>query len=502
MQLSLSVDDWRRCYEACAFKDGRLPAVTLSMSVPLRRAVLAFIGCAFWLVSHSATAGFDVTRGSYRTEERQVVAGSEGVSLKYPSGLLVELDPGSKLRQHKDTDLWMASSGKTSTELFSLVEGRARVLRPVRDDKRPIAVLVRTTRKLMGATAGGEILVIAEKDAGIIATYSGSTLLSTGGSWQKLPEGQYGKMVKGGPKITIADLPRAPKVRAERTLWMSLQAKAPIHGVSWTKTESDVRARLSVKVAGSDEEVASLVTSEAVLVANGVALGPGMYELRVQAINSYGLIGPYSEPARLRVVGVRTHRGARVDSRGTLHLAANQRAEFVNVEGLLMAYGNASRWAPATASVPLRDRDPVFVHFREADSANVVSARLEPRGVVADVYVGSKLARWPGDNVEVTVRLRDESGELGDGSIVPQFEVTLGIEPLTLKWRREGSTWRATIPPHNGPGPWVIRAAVTDEHGVELGRDFLEVAERASTKPHRNRNADPIERNNPLAHAD
>jgi hypothetical protein len=97
---------------------------------------------------------------------------------------------------------------------------------------------------------------------------------------------------------------------------------------------------------------------------------------------------------------------------------------------------------------------------------------------VADVVVGSKLARWPGDKVDVVVRLRDESGSLLDDAIVPHFDVTLGIEPLALKWERSGATWRAAIPAPDGPGPWVIRAAVTDEHGVELGRDFLEVAER------------------------
>src|SRR5690606_30986894 len=129
---------------------------------------------------------------------------------------------------------------------------------------------------------------------------------------------------------------------------------------------------------GVQESIYTLGSSEPSLPGGRLALEQGIYHVRVQAMNSFGLMGPYSSPAELRVVGVRTHRGARVDARGTVHLAANQRAEFHNVEGLLMAYGNANRWAPATASVPLRDNQPVFVHFREPDSTDVVSARLEP----------------------------------------------------------------------------------------------------------------------------
>ncbi len=335
----------------------------------LRRSVVALVICALALVSHDADAGFDVIKGSFKTEDRVVVAGSEGVSLVYPSGLQLELSPGTRLRQHKDTDLWMSNSGKTTTELFSLVTGRVRVVRPQREGKRDVAVLLRTSRKLMGATARGEFIAIAGKDEGVIATYEGTTLLSTGAAWLKLPEGEYGKVMKGAPKVATFELPRAPTLRASHTLWMSLQAKAPIDGFSWSKSDSDVQVKLSVKRVDSGQEVASVTSSDKFLPPGRLALDPGIYEARVQSINSHGLIGPYSEPARLRVIGVRTHRGARVDRRGTVHLAANQRAEFLNVEGLLMAYGNASRWAPATASVPLRDNDPVFVHFREKSEA-------------------------------------------------------------------------------------------------------------------------------------
>lgn len=454
----------------------------LSMSLSPRRSLAALLCCALCLVTDFAQASFEVVSGAYRQEDRTIVAGPSGASFKYPSGLSLELSPGAKIRQLKDMDLWMANVGKTPTELFALTEGRVRVLRPMRDGKRDIGALVQTTRKLMGVTVDGEFIAIASKDEGIVAGYNGSTLVGTGNAWQKLPEAQYAKATRSAPKIAFSDLPKAPALQSSHRLWMSLQDKAAIDGLTWTKASSDVQFKLTLRRTDTGEIVTAFNLTDVALPERRLLLGPGQYEARVQSMNSYGLIGPYSPPVALRVVGVRTHRGARIDGRGTVHLAANQRAEFQYIEGLLMVYGSGSSWAPATASVPLRDNEPAFVHFREPNSADVISARLEPRGVVADVYVGSKLARWPGDKVDITVHLRDESGELSDDALVPHFDVTLGIEPLALKWERRGATWRASVPAPNGPGPWVIRATVTDEHGVELGRDFLEIAERPGAR--------------------
>src|SRR5690606_28195444 len=96
-------------------------------------AVLVF--SALVLVTDWARAAFDVTSGSYELEDRVVVAGSGGATLKYPSGLTLELSPGARIRQLKDMDLWMASGGKTLTEIFALQSGRVRVLRPQREGK-------------------------------------------------------------------------------------------------------------------------------------------------------------------------------------------------------------------------------------------------------------------------------------------------------------------------------------------------------------------------------
>lgn len=59
--------------------------------------------------------------------------------------------------------------------------------------------------------------------------------------------------------------------------------------------------------------------------------------------------------------------------------------------------------------------------------------------------------------------------------------VTLGIDPISVDWKREGRVLRATIPPNEEKkGPWVLRVEVADQYGVPLGRDFVEIVEDKS----------------------
>jgi len=47
---------------------------------------------------------------------------------------------------------------------------------------------------------------------------------------------------------------------------------------------------------------------------------------------------------------------------------------------------------------------------------------------------------------------------------------------VPLEFKRDGAWFRGVLPARPGPGPWVVRVEVKDEHGLELGRDFVEVA--------------------------
>lgn len=455
------------------------------MSSPLRRVMMLAVLSSLWLFPALAAAAYQVADGAVARNKSLLTAGSEGAVLRFASGLVINLEPATQLRLHKDVDLWMDASGKSVTEVFTLVEGRAEVNRPLVSGQRPKAVLVRTSRKLMGATRNGDMTIVAEPAQGVVASYRGEAMLSTGGSWSRMEAGRLALASRTNPQLTFQELPKAPTLKLSKRLWMSLHEPARVGGFEWSKERGDTSFKVTVAAVGRNGEGSRAVTQMTKtneLPADALALTPGEYEVRVQTANQFGLMGPYSPPQTLRVVGVRTHSGARVDARGTVHLGMNQRAEFLHVEGLLMTYGHSSSWAPATASVPLTNQQPTTIHFRLPNGSEIVSAKLEPRGVTADVFVGSKLAKWPGDAVEVMIRLRDESGAVNVETVDVKPHVTLGIEPLNVQWTRKGATLRTTIAAQPGPGPWVVRAWVVDQHGVELGRDFLEVAERSSEK--------------------
>jgi hypothetical protein len=53
------------------------------------------------------------------------------------------------------------------------------------------------------------------------------------------------------------------------------------------------------------------------------------------------------------------------------------------------------------------------------------------------------------------------------------------VEAVPVVFRREGQTFRGVLPPSKGKGPWVVRVEVEDQHGIALGRDFIEVAASA-----------------------
>lgn len=432
------------------------------------------------LLAASASAAYRITQGSAERDRGTLTAGAQGATLTFHSGLVLTLEPGTRLRQHKNIDLWLEKDGKSPTEFFTLLEGRMDVDRPRKPRQRLIAVLVRTNFKLMGATADGKMKVLAEPEHGVVATYEGTAVVSTGGKWRRVVAGKAAHVRQHAPDPAFHTLPQVPEMLESKRLWMALQGDIQVGGFKWVAQPSVNRYRVVVRDVKQDSTVLDTTRTDAQLPDGALRLSPGVYELQVQAMDSFRLTSAPSAPLRFTVIGLQESRGARVDEQGVIHLGINQRAQFAHVEGLVMTFGGAKRWVAATSSVPLYRDERTTVHFRYPHDMDIVSVRLEPRGVVADVRVGSKFAKWPGDDVDVVVRLRDESGGNAVAKLDPKIHVLLGLQPIDVTWTREGDTLRARIPQQKGPGPWVIRVSVIDQYGVELGRDFLEVAQRTN----------------------
>lgn len=434
------------------------------------------------VVDTAAAAAYRVDQGSVSKDKRVLTAGPQGADLTLQHGIKIRLSAGAVMRSHKSAKLWLDKEGRTQTFVFTLREGRVDVTVP--QVKRPLqrAVLVQTSRKLTGAVSGGKMTVASKPSYGVVANYGGVVVARDAGRWSKVAPGHIATVTRTQPKAAQSALPKRPTLDAPQRVWLSSGEKVALDGFSWSSGKS---SSFAWRLLSSGQRVLSGATEGKRILPGAMHVGPGVYELSVAALNSYGMAGAYSAPVSLNVVGVEATRGSRVDSSGTIHLGAEQHASFSNVEGLLMAYGKSQRWVAASTRVPVYNNQRTIVLFRHPQSARVVSARLQPRSVKARVRVGSKREQWPGDVVKLRVHLEDSVGGAQLQSVQPRVVVRVGLEEVPLTWQRTGSVLEAELIPRSGPGPWVVRATVYDQFGIELGRDFLEVTERPGARRQR-----------------
>jgi hypothetical protein len=112
-----------------------------------------------------------------------------------------------------------------------------------------------------------------------------------------------------------------------------------------------------------------------------------------------------------------------------------------------------------------------------------VTLLLLPRTAKADVEFGPRAPRWPGEMLAIRVRLSEPGGANAPTWIEARPKVTVGVDPVPVEFTREGGWLTGALPAQPGPGPWVVRVEVADQHGFELGRDFVEVSRALPAKP-------------------
>lgn len=447
---------------------------------PVKKAIAAFTVIVIGLcLTAVAAAAHKVSEGSVEKEKSLLTAGADGAVLLYQSGLVLRLQPHTQIRQHKDAKLWLDSTGRTPAHVFTLLAGRADLAVPGREGRARQAALVRAGQRLSVATSGGRMSALAGDEFGVVVAYEGNVVASDGGRWLPVKVGTGLKMMSGAQHMEEHLLPQAPILHSKRKVWLALQGPVPVGDFSWET--SDVNQRYALVLSSQDR--ATIHRTTVAKKGTGpvlTSLPGGLYSLSVQALDSYGLAGP-AGTLTFSVVGVHNHRGSRVDADGVIHVGINQRARFTHVEGLLMTYGTAKRWATATETVPLWRHERTTVHFRHPDYTDMVSARLEPRGVSAEVYIGPKTVVWPGQSVQIRVRIKDIKGAIPEDLDV-KLNVSLGIKEVPVEWAKQGNLFTASVPSRTGAGPWVLRISVVDRFGIELGRDFVEIAGKNKPK--------------------
>ncbi len=433
------------------------------------------------LISSHASATYRVTQGQASRQKSLTIAGPQGAELTYPSGVVMRLDPGTRVRQHKPTKLWLEGAGAAPARMVTLLSGRLDVhVPPPSKGRKQWAALVRSELGLLGGCTQGSMSAYAGAEAVAVSAESGRVAVSDGGKFEPLANGRIASMKQKKGEISQRALVPPPNLNGNRRVWIALSGPASVGGFTWGPVTGAKRYVLSVTRQGETLSRQELAKPQA--ATHIAALEPGVYALQVRSIDEFGFVGPASEALQFNVVGVVEEEGSRVEKSGKIRVGIKRRATFSHVDGLLMTYGSAKRWARATLTVPLYRPEPTTVHFKHPLAEHTVSATLVPRGVSADVYLGPKDASWPGDPVNVIVSVHDASGTLDLAELDLKLTVHVGIRPLELEWNVEGNVLTAQIPAQKGDGPWILRAAAFDRYGVELGRDFVEVSRRPTKK--------------------
>lgn len=433
------------------------------------RLVALALGLGLAALSGGARAkvtGPHVVSGSGHQSAAGFVAGTTGAGYALPGGIMLDLAPGTALRVFPRAQRLQLDKGpRTRTWTVALRSGRVSV-RVVPEPKHRGAVLVATPHRLSVIALAGHVEAAVADERAAVANVDGRALISTGSTWTALAAGDEQRRSASEPAASTHALLPPPVFALRRSVWLSTSAPVDLDGLAWKAVDGAAGYRVSLRRDGATLQRVDTTRPEAAF--RGV--GPGSYTLQVRAIDAAGL-GGRAGTASLRVVGVALPPGAYAGENGVLYLAPEQQLTFTHADDLQMTWTGAHRYVAASQPIGLQNGTRRLVALRVPGTFDLAVARLEPRRVSAKIEIGPARAVWPDDPVEISITLHAPPGLAVQ--MIPR--VTLGTQPVDVEWRRDGDTLRATVAPGAGAGPWVVRVDVSDQLGLPLGHDFLEV---------------------------
>ncbi len=441
----------------------------------LSRALVAGVVVASCLATSRIDAKLSrstkVVAGSVQAQGLFTVAGDDGATLALGGEIRIRLAAGTVLRQLPATDLRLGGSGTTSTYVFVMKSGRVDV-EGAHDAKSQRAVMVRGPKKLGAIIRDGRATLLGTATHATVANYDATVLAGVGDDWDSLAAGQVRAV--GGPGPEERALPSRPAWTAGRQLWLTREETASVSNVSWTASGA-THYEVTIRPQGQQRPPQIIDTTETRLK-SPIALKPGRYSFEVRGFDADDLESPPSPPFQVGIIRVQPPPGGYFDPPHAIRLPPGHFVDLMGAEGLEMSYAGAKHWTPAASRLWLTRNEPLEIQLRTPGSQQSLPLTLAPRGLSADVTLGPKNATWPSVPAQIEVQLVNDHGQRVPEWLEPQIDVRLGTEPIQLSWKREGDVLRATVPPRSSGGPWVLRVAVNDQHGIELGRNFLEIA--------------------------
>jgi hypothetical protein len=413
-----------------------------------------------------------VSSSAWAVEAPSSTKAAVGESRTLPGGAVLTFSKDAKYELGRPIKLQLAPTGsdKTPVQVIKLTAGRVSVTIP--ESKKPkTAVLIQAPRKVSAVAKGGQSIVIASAERVTVAAVRGEMLAALGNDWKPLPSGLVRSF--GGGATTEEPVPAAPQLRVANSMLLALSGdvSAQVRAVatknvehrqlSLFRVEGNKRSKVSEADWRSDEQTLK-------------GLSPGRYEVQARAIDRFGVESPVSEPLTLRVIGAELPAGAKLVNE-TILLGRSGRVKLIGADGLEASYGRASLFIPVPKDVGLARGESTLLRLREPGAKEELGIKLEPRTVKADVEIGPKSARWPGEPLQVTVKLFDHRGRPLKDELKTKPQVFVNVAHVKPTWTHSGNTYTTKIAPATGAGPWVVRVEVNDDFGDPVGRDFIEL---------------------------
>ena len=335
--------------------------------------------------------------------------------------------------------------------------------------------------KLNAIVTAGRVALLASNDEATVANVDGEIRTMLSDHWQTVALGSVATLSRDNPSATAKPGLPVPELKGGQRMFFAPNESVAMSGFRWSPVPGADRYELRLRRLTDGQVIDTHGTSQTEFKDSLRPVEPGQYGLSLRSLDARGLESRWSPEAELRVIGVQLPPGG-YSTQQAIFLGAGQQVQFTNTSGLEMTYLGAGRYFPAAHGATLYRNATTVIGFRMPGALDTATARLEPRGVYADVRIGPKRAVWPRDSVSIDIRLKSRPG-----LEIPSFlqvvpKVTLGVEPLDVNFEREGDVLHAVIPPSDAPGPWVLRVDVADQFGVLLGHDFLEVAQEPRAK--------------------
>lgn len=395
----------------------------------------------------------------------------------------VHLSPSTNVRMSAGTELEVQSQVTLPAGADGLLphaasaqltQGRVDVTVDLK--KRPAqGVMIHGPRRTSVLARGGHVAVAANATGVAIGVYDGKEAsVGIGSAWKLIPAGNVLVVSARTPLGMERKLLRPPtQVVVDRPA-LALEGAAEPTQATWAPVQGAQRYHLELVNTATNKRHRLESNQPSAALAG---LGAGKYSLKVSAADEFGIDGPQSEPVTVQIVGVELPPGAFVAQR-RLFIEPTQQITLSNIDGLEATYNTTSVYFKASSIVGLRGGKTTTLHLRLPGSVERTSLEIAPRALHTAVEILPGDARWPRDKVLVRIGLPSQGADAPPIEVIPT--VTVNNQPVAVGWMRSADALEAVIPaPPVYPGPWILRAVVSDQHGIVLGRNFLEIASMA-----------------------